>query len=68
MHIMRFLAYHRERVDQGIIASGTLKQYWQAIRKLTDAFMDLWLSIYVGRDKKKRWMRVAEEETTAQAI
>ena len=52
MVIMQFLDYHRERFDQGKCSSGTLKQYWQAIRKLTDAFMDLRASL--------DWKRIIE--------
>jgi hypothetical protein len=41
MLIMQYLVHHRERVQAGKISAGTLKQYWQAIRKFTDAFMEL---------------------------
>jgi integrase len=52
MLIMQFLVHHRERVEAGEFASGSLKQYWQAIRKFTDAFMDLRAAI--------DWKRIIE--------
>lgn len=60
MLIMQFLVHHRERVEAGKFASGSLKQYWQAIRKFTDAFMDLRGAI--------DWKRIIEAMPTVENV
>jgi integrase len=60
MLIMQFLVHHRERFDEGKCASATIKQYWQAIRKLTDAFIDLRAVI--------DWKRIIESMPTVENV